>query len=256
MAPLIFSCLESTITAGHDLIQRLHRSSKQRHLDALYVNVFSTYSHGVGEPAGSLLCTVALVKEPATATLLATLLELPLSEVSMLLKSLLDKQLVTTESPLDFVTDEAVFHVCQQALLEVSVDVLNCRLRQGLVDPAKNHEKLLYRCLRLLNRYLCEDICDIRDLRLANADIPDLPARLIRCVPEAVRYACLSWPIHLAASGSVEEGTLSAALHEFCVHHLLHWLELLSLLGEVSSACVRLPQIIAWFEVSSYAGAI
>jgi hypothetical protein len=117
------------------------------------------------------------------------------------------------------------------------------------LSPAGDHEAVLDRCLKLLNEHLHQDICDIRDSGLGNTDIPDLSARIARALPDAVRQACLLWPVHLMATSCVSE-TVSVALLEFCTHHLLHWLEVLSLLGELSSARERLPDIMAWSQVS------
>jgi hypothetical protein len=154
------------------------------------------------------------------------------------------------ESPPDTFAEATTFRLCYQSLLEFPVDPFRIRARHHMVDLAENHRNILDRCLRLLNDHLREDICDIRNPGLANADVPDLPARIARSLTEAVRYACVSWPVHLLACGFVS-GTGSAALLNFCAKHLLHWLEVLSLLGELSSAGNHLPKIIAWCQVSA-----
>jgi hypothetical protein len=156
---------------------------------------------------------------------------------------------VTPESALDTVAEARTFRLCHQSLLEFFVDPLRGRARHDLVDPADNHRDLLDRCFRLLNSHLRQDICDIRNPGVANVDVPDLSARIAQSLTEAVRYACVSWPVHLLACGSVF-GTVSAALLDFCTHHLLHWLEVLRLLGGLSSAGDHLPKVKAWCEVS------
>jgi hypothetical protein len=218
-------------------------------LDALFVNVLSSYSYDGGPHAGTLLCTIALLEWPVTPTLLAALLELPLKEVTTLLQSFVDQRLVTPESSLDTVAETRTFRLCDQSLLEFSIGPFQSRARHDMVDPAEAHRDLLERCLRLLNNHLREDICNIGNSGFANADVPDLRARIARSVPEAVRYACVSWPIHLVRSGSVS-ATISAALLDFCAEHLLHWLEVLSLLGELSSAGNDVPKVLAWCQVS------
>jgi hypothetical protein len=249
MSGCIASRLDSHIAIAQNLIQQLSESSNQVPLDSLFVNVLSTYSYNVGPHAGKLLCTIALLKQPVTSSLLATLLEVPLDEVTALLQTFVDERLVNPESQIDTVVEARNFRLCDQSLFEFFDDPSRSRSRHSRVDPADYHRELLVRCLRLLNHHLKEDICDIRDPGLANAYVPDLPARIARSVTEAVRYACVSWPIHLLACGSVS-GTISAALLDFCAKHLLHWLEVLSLLGELSSAGNYLPKIIAWCRVS------
>jgi hypothetical protein len=249
MSGCIASRLDSSIAAAQNLIQQLGESSNQVPLDTLFVNVLSTYSCDGGSRADTLLCTIALLKRPVTPTLLAALLDLPLKEVTALLQTFVDERLVTPESPADPITEGKTFRLCGQSLLGFSVDPLGSRARHDVVDPGDAHRDLLERCLRLLNNHLTEDTCNIRNPGFANADVLDLPARIAGSVPEAVRYACVSWPMHLMGSGFVS-AAVSAALLDFCAGHILHWLEVLSLLGELSSAGNYLPKIMAFCQVS------
>jgi hypothetical protein len=218
----------------------------------LYAHILSTCSHGKEEErkqSGRLLGTAVLLNAQSTPALLAALLRLPLKKVAMLLQSFVDVRLLTTEDVKSTVIDTTPLRVCHGSLYEFLVDPLRCRVTQYLMSPTNSHETLLNCCLSLLNEHLRQDICDIRNPGVANAEVPDLSARIARCVPEALRYACVSWPVHLVASDTESE-TVSAALLDFCTNHLLHWLEVLSLLGELSSACEHLPRIMQWFQVS------
>jgi hypothetical protein len=249
---VILQRLESTVATEDNLWQQLCRSFGQMHLDALYMHMLSTCSHGDRKErkhAGKVLGTAVLLNTHSTPVLLATLLQLPLKEVTTLMQSFVDARLFTTEDFSVSVTDTTPLRVCHESLRDFVVDPLRCRVTRYQMSPANSHEVLLDRCLTTLNEHLSQDICDIRNPGLANADVPDLPARIARCVPEAVRYACVSWPVHLVASETVSE-TISAALLDFCANHLLHWLEVLSLLGELSSVCEHLPRIMEWFQVS------
>jgi hypothetical protein len=225
-------------------------SSKTSHLDALYMHMLSTCSDSEEEHAGKVLGTAVFLNAHLTPALLATLLQLPLGEVVTLLQMFVDARILMTELPLNMITETTAIYLCHQSLRDFIVDPLRCRVKRYLASPANNHYALLNRCLSLLNEHLCQDICDIRNPGIANADVPDLPARIARSVPEAVRYACVSWTVHLAASDSVS-GTVSTALLDFCTGHLLHWLEVLSLLGRLSAAG-KLPGIMKWCQVSMF----
>jgi hypothetical protein len=238
--------------AYQNLLQQLCRSSDRTHLDALYTHLLFTCSDGEKEEtkhSSKLLGTVVLLNTHPTPALLASLLQLSLEEVVAPLQSFVDARLLTSDDPLDSVTEKTTLRACHDSLYGFIGDPLHCRVAQYLVLPASAHEALLYRCLSPLNKHLCQDICEIRIPGTANADISDLPARIARYVPEAVHYACVSWPVHLNASGSVSV-SVSAALLEFCTNHLLHWLEVLSLLGEISTAVKHLPETMAWCQVS------
>jgi hypothetical protein len=249
MSPLVSSRLKSIITAGQQLIDQLSAFSNRAHLDTLYLYMLSTCSNGDGHSAGSLLGTIILLTKPTTPALLAALLDLPPQTVATHLAAFVDARLLATESPLGTITDTTTLRVCHDSLRDFVADPLRCRMEQYLVDPAKIHRTLLDRCLYLMNKYLHQDICDIHNPGLANAKIQDLPARIARSVPEAVRHACLWWPVHLVSIGSVAVD-MPPGLLEFCKDHLLHWLEVLSLLGELSPAFEQFPRIIAWSQVS------
>jgi hypothetical protein len=249
MSSCMDSLLESTIAADHVFLQQLCKSSNQMHLDTLYMHMLSSCSDDQTEQAGRLLGSTALLNADPTPTLLAALLRISVPEVVMLVQTLANARLLTTEIPLDTITIMTTLRVCHDSLRGFVVDPLRCRLKQYLVSPQDEHETLLNRCLSLLNEYLRQDICEIRNPGLANADVPDLRARVARYVPEVVRYACVAWPVHLAGSGSLS-GTVSAALLHFCTEHLLHWLEALILLEELDSAHNHIPKVLAWCQVS------
>jgi hypothetical protein len=248
MSNLIALRIEGIIAAGHDLLQQLYSSRRYMHLDALYVYALSTCPDGNGELAGKLLGSIALLDGHTTPSLLATLHQLPLREVVRLLQVLVDARLLATGSPLVRITDLTIVRLCHDSLREFVVDPRRCRFTQYLGSPVDHHQMLLERCLSLLNEHLCHDICGIRNPGLANKDVPDLPARIARFVNEAVRYACVSWSTHLVGSGFVF-AAVSAGLLDFCAEHLLHWLEVLSLLGELSSLGSHVKKVIAWCQV-------
>jgi hypothetical protein len=240
--------LESTIAAEQNLLQQLRGSSSQTHLDALYAYVLSTCSSGDEAHAGKVFGSVMLLIEPITLTLLAAFLEVPAQDLAAHLRAFVDARLLTTESPLEPITDTTPLRVCHDSLREFVVDPLRCRVKHYLLNPVESHARISHRCLQMLNKHLRQDICGIRDYELANADIPDLHARITQSIPEAMRYACQFWPVHLAASGPLTE-PVSSVLLEFCTEHLLHWLEVLSLLGELSVAGRYLPQVLTWCKV-------
>jgi hypothetical protein len=199
---------------------------------------------------GILLRTVVLLEEPVSINALAHLMG-PSGDIKMVQKGVqkLASVLVLSrpsESERLYET-VSIFHPSFRDFL---LDTERCSHKQFLVTPAVHQHDLLYRCLQLLNENLCYDICGIKNPGLENSEIQDLPKRLAQSVPEAVRYACRFWAVHLVAGGSLL-GPVSAALREFCREHLLHWLEILSLLGDLSSAGKHLPRAAAWCQVST-----
>lgn len=124
-----------------------------------------------------------------------------------------------------------------------------CKDLRFKINAQVFHASATQRCLFTMNRYLKRDICDIRDPSLMNEDVEDLDERRERFLPLELQYACEFWVVHLANAGDGDV-SLSKALSEFCIHHLLHWIEALSVLGKLSAAQVGLRGVIKWCNVS------
>ncbi|KAK6996257.1 hypothetical protein R3P38DRAFT_2566065, partial [Favolaschia claudopus] len=93
---------------------------------------------------------------------------------------------------------------------------------------------LTTRCLQLLTTKLRFNICNLEASHLRNTDILDLAERIVNGIPDELAYAAKHWAHHLSAVGSSDE--VSFELDKFFQHSLLHWLEVISLLGQVGGA--------------------
>jgi hypothetical protein len=82
-----------------------------------------------------------------------------------------------------------------------------------------------------------------------NADICDLDERLARYVPEPLRYPCRCWHLHVIEDPG--DPVVQTQMKVFLFTHLLHWIEVMSLLGEIHNVFSVLRDMKAWFEVSS-----
>jgi hypothetical protein len=228
-------------------------------IDALYADVLKSATEEVAGYAnaelcrrvGNLLQTVVLLEEPVSIHALAHLMGVfefeGIQQMDNDVRALGSVLLISHASGSErFSETVSTFHPSFRDFLS---DPRRCSDEHFLVEPAKHQHELLYRCLQLLNKHLRHDICGIRSPALANVDIQHLPERLAQSVPEAVRYACQFWQVHLVGDGSLAE-SVSEVLLELCTDHLLHWLEVLSLLGELSFASKYLPRSIAWCQVS------
>jgi hypothetical protein len=141
-----------------------------------------------------------------------------------------------------------VFH---PSFPDFAIDAARCMDSRLCVVPAVGHGSIALRCLELMNKHLSYDICGIQDPALANDDIEDLDVILHENVSDALRYAACFWCNHLAACGA-PDSALMDALKEFCEKHLLHWVEILSLVRHVGLAEVALLRAIEWFQVRDF----
>jgi hypothetical protein len=226
-------------------------------IDILYLDILKAATQDEAGDAdielcrrvGGLLRTIVLLEEPVSISTLAHLMDLTenVPRIDSDVRALSSVLMITrTPRSKRFSETVSTFHPSFRDFL---VDPQRCSAERFLVIPAEHHHELLASCLRILNNWLRYDICGIRNPGRVNAEIQNLTEHLAEKLPEAVRYACLFWPVHLVAGGPLAE-PVALVLLEFCVHHLLHWLEVLSLLDALSSAGKYFSRIAAWCQVS------
>jgi hypothetical protein len=114
------------------------------------------------------------------------------------------------------------------------------------------HKNVVERCLRQLNKLLHLNICDIQDPSLLNDEVLDLESRLKQYVTAALRYSCRFWVVHclehIRAAGW--QAQVPHDLDEFCAAHLLHWIEVLSLTGDLYAIQRAMPELVSVAHVS------
>jgi len=126
------------------------------------------------------------------------------------------------------------------------------------IDLAQQNTRLAMRCLRTMidgPRGLKFNICDLKSSHRLNQDIVDLSEKVKSAISDALRYSCLHWATHLG--NALREGRSRAVLYELLISFFsgprpLHWLEALSLLGDLKAAIAGLPLVVAWIQVSFY----
>jgi hypothetical protein len=224
------------------------RSSEQfAELDALYTQILTKALEGVGRSATAqhqlrdLLASLVLVQENLPVAAVAALTGIKERQCKMILRCLSSVLLYehTSHEPVrlmhpsfpDFLTHEG-----------------RCTDARCFVSSAKYHSLLALRCLKIMNEDLRRDICELWGCFLLNSDIPDLDQRLDRNVSVQLRYACKYWHVHVQSAGCFSPDLITA-LDIFCTRHLLHWLELLSLMNEVHVALRDLPSLLIYLEV-------
>jgi hypothetical protein len=199
-------------------------------LDGMYSQILEQAAQTSGNPKpheralSHILSAIMLLQEPMHEAALASLTDeetrasgiLPLLSVVLLVEEAAPVRLFHPSFP-DFIADEE-----------------RCLDKRFLVMRSEGHLRLAIRCLEIMNTGLREDICDIRDPSRGNDEVADLEERLERVASSELRYACKYWHVHLRLAASTSSGLIER-LKTFCSFHLLHWIELLSLLGNFAS---------------------
>jgi len=108
-------------------------------------------------------------------------------------------------------------------------------------------------CLRTMVKQLHFNICNLEDSRLTNTDIKDLPSRIEQNISDPLQYSSLYWSIHLRSTpDKVQHDTILGSLKEFFEGlYPLFWIEVLSVMGMVSTGAPSLRGVISLVKVSS-----
>ncbi|KAI1593030.1 WD40 repeat [Pyrenophora tritici-repentis] len=174
--------------------------------------------------------SVVVLESPLSAVSLARLLQVPQEEIQCRLDSL--------HSVLSVPDSE-----------DAPVRLLHLSFREFLVDPQKKgkslfwvdeestHSKLAFRCLELMSgpSGLHQDMCSLPGPGTLRSEIEE--GRIISSLSPDLQYACRYWVDHLKQSQ--QEIVDRDTTHLFLLQHLLHWLEAMSLVRELSR-CVDL----------------
>ena len=211
-------------------------------LDSLYTSIlqaaFSEEDPDVDYKVRSIIGTIVMVINPLPPSAIAELNDLELEEVTLYL------ELIQSLIPLGEEPSKPVkpFH---KSFPDFITDPSRCDTRFQ-VSPGLLHSGLVTDCLRSMNDKLEQDLLSLPEYAL-NSEIQDLQARIDNKLSIALRYACRSWHYHLAGTRGEIAGII-LYLRTFLEGRFLAWLEVLSILGDVGSACVALEKLMIWLQ--------
>jgi len=220
---------------------------KNTTLDLLYTSILQQ-AFGDDDPEDdrrvrSVLGAVVLAANPLSPSTIAVLLGFDTEDVFPLLSSV-HSLLILQED-----TNHPVwpFH---KSFPDFVTDKNRCTSQRFHISPPVHHLQLLIGCLDLMNRTLEKNMCGLLD-GVANSDVSDLKERAERCIDPALRYACVSWHLHLvdADTTPAHTPTITPILSQFLKEKFLFWLEVLSVLGAARNAVEALQAAMDWLEV-------
>jgi hypothetical protein len=223
-------------------------------LERLYIHIFAeairdndgNISTEYTDHLHDILEVVIFAREPLTPQALSELLGMDSDELKAYLSTLSSVLVVP-----DATNPDGVIRPLHQSFPEL------VRQQGGLVHPklamhltlAEKHAT--ERCLCQLNKLLHYNICDIKDASLLNHEILDLKTRLSR-ISAALRYSCKHWLTHWLEylRASVSQSEMPLGLDRFCGQHLLHWIEVVSLIGEMNAVERVMSELMSVLNVS------
>ena len=148
---------------------------------------------------------------------------------------------------------EDPIHVFHKSFPDFLTNSRRCQNTQFFVDPSIHHTELLLSCLSLMEERLKRNICNLEDYAILS-DINDLSARRKEYIGGALEYACHFWTKHLV--GSPSNGSdierVQKAIDKFFTTLLLHWIEVLTIMGNLDVSIHSINDVQQWYISVSF----
>ena len=101
-----------------------------------------------------------------------------------------------------------------------------------------------------MNKHLRVNMCDLEEPAPHYTELEGLGERIAEKIPRELQYSCLYWASHLAQAGQgARTPEIVKFFIEFMENHVLHWLEVLSLVDRLYTALGSIRAVEAWWQV-------
>ena len=142
--------------------------------------------------------------------------------------------------------DDGLLHLRHLSFVEFLIDVERCHEPRFVIDLSKYRQGLALACLQLMNSELKFNIGGLETSHCCNKDMEQsIP------IPTHLSYSCCFWAEHLVDEKHDRRPLMKEIQILFHVHFLF-WLEVLSLIKEMSVAQLALLKAARWLEVSLF----
>ena len=184
--------------------------------------------------------TIILIFNPLSIKNLSELLRLNPSHIRTTIRPLHSLLLVpdSVEDPIQ------TFH---KSFPDFLTDPERCQDECFFVEPTIHNVEILLLCFNLMEDRLRRNICNLDEYAVLS-EVKDLSAHWKDCIGDALKYACCFWTKHLlqiSGSGShVEE--VQKAIDKFFTTHLLYWIEVLALMGNLDVGVYAINDVDKW----------
>ena len=132
------------------------------------------------------------------------------------------------------------------------MDPNRCEDEKFVVVPAACHAEILLACLRLMEKKLKKNVCNLGDYDVLS-EVKAISTYKKDHIGGGLEYACKYWTKHLLEIPKNGPHTEEAekAIIKFFTTHLLHWIEVLAITGNLSIGVHAMNDIKQWYNVVS-----
>jgi len=221
-------------------------------VDQLYIKILQQAFHPIHADNSqgylrfrTVVGTVLLIFNPLPIKGLSELLGSSTHHIQSSIRSL-HSLLLVPESTGDPIR---IFH---KSFPDFLMDPDRCQDKQFYVEPAVHHTEILLSCLRLMEKRLKRNICNLDDYAVLS-DVKDLSTYKKDHIGAALEYACQFWTKHLLEipSSSPHAEEVQRAIDKFFTVHLLHWIEVLALIRNLGVGVYAMNDIKQWYNLVS-----
>ncbi|CAE6436448.1 unnamed protein product [Rhizoctonia solani] len=220
---------------------KLISKNKYEDLDRLYTAVLSAafdayLDDDEKDRMRCVLWSIVRAREPVGAATLASLACLTERQVWSALQSL--------RSVMHVPEDNSLISTLHASFPEYMLD--DQRSKGFYCDGSKSNTTLVHRCFDIMKSELRFNICQLENSYLADNQVNDLEARVVRCISPTLSYACRYWSSHLRLSSAKDIS--SEMLLDFLYERFLFWMEVLSLSRCIGIGATMMQQAQTWLR--------
>ncbi|EDR00242.1 uncharacterized protein LACBIDRAFT_314633 [Laccaria bicolor S238N-H82] len=227
------SAMDFILHRGGDTEERLNiicsdYSDSIDAIDTLYQHIVLVAFQGLREEEknnlSSVLAAIVIAKNPLRA-----------SDIEQLVGVQNALQIVSQLSPVLLISNTGHLHICHQSFTDFLLD--QKRSKAFWVDFQKHSLCFAGSCMRYLSAKLRFNFFDLKTSHILNKDIPNLMDHIKNVKSTALDHASYFWAIYLQkCPDEVLQEEIMVQMEYFLITHLLHWLEIMSLMGSVNHA--------------------
>ncbi|KIJ97428.1 hypothetical protein K443DRAFT_105698 [Laccaria amethystina LaAM-08-1] len=211
-------------------------------VDSLYHQVISVALQGLRKPEETglklVLGSIVIAKNPLRIKDLTELLGVKDAWLNSIIGQL---------SPILSISNASYLHICHQSVADFLRD--SERSQDLWVDPQLYSLRFAGSCLKLMNAKLKFNFFDLKTSHILNKDIPELNDHIKSVKSTALDHASYFWASYLKKDCDKSlQLEVQAAMEKFLMVHLLHWLEIMSLMGTVNHAAQLLLSAANWSQ--------
>jgi hypothetical protein len=213
-------------------------------VDSLYHQVISIALQGLRKPEKTslklVLGSIIIAKHPLRIKDLTELLGVKDTWLNSIIGQL---------SPILSISHTSYLHICHQSVADFFLD--SERSQDMWVDPQLYSLHFAGSCLKLMNSKLKFNFFDLKTSYTLNKDIPELNDYIKSVKSTALNHASYFWASYLEKDcDKILQLEVQAAVEKFLMDHLLHWLEIMSVMETVNHAAQLLLLAANWSQVS------